>query len=73
MGPWAPSVLISEEAGQSWVRGLLLGTRGGVSRSLVEDLSSGPSNVPLYHSWDTDLEGALALGMSGPCDLLCRI
>ena len=31
LGPWAPSVFIvrAEEAGQSWVRGLLLGTRGG--------------------------------------------
>ena len=31
LGPWAPSVFSgeSEEAGQSWVRGLFLGTRRG--------------------------------------------
>ena len=36
LGPWAPSVFSSEseEAGHSWVGGLLLGTRTGMSRSL---------------------------------------
>ena len=34
---------------------------------------SGPSNVPLCRSWDMDLEGALALGISGPSGLLCHI
>ena len=31
LGPWAPPVFSGkcEEAGQSWVRGLLLGTRRG--------------------------------------------
>ena len=28
---------------------------------------------PFMHSWDMDLEGALALGMSRPSGLLCRI
>ena len=36
----------------------------GMSRSLEGDLGSRPSNVPLCHSWDTDREEALALGMS---------
>ena len=42
----------------------------GRSRSLEGDLGSQPSNVPFSHSWDTDLEGALALGTSGPSGLL---
>ena len=31
------------------------------------------SNDPLCHSWDMDLEGALALGVSGPSGLLCCV
>ena len=37
------------------------------------DLGSQPSNTPFCHRWDTDLEGALALGMRGPTGLLCHI
>ena len=37
-----------------------------MSRSLDGDLGSQPFKVPLCHSWDMDLEGALSLGMSGP-------
>ena len=44
-----------------------------MSRSLDGDLGSQPFNVPLCHSWDMDLEGALSLGMSGPSGLLCCI
>ena len=44
-----------------------------MSGSLEGDLGSRPSNVPLCHSWNLDLEGALALGMSESSDLLCRI
>ena len=75
LGPWAPSDFRgkSEEAEQSWVRGLLLRTKRGMSASLEGDLGNRPSNVPLCHSWGMDLEGALALGMSGPSGLLCRV
>ena len=31
------------------------------------------SNIHLCHSWDMDLEEALAIGMSGSSDLLCFI
>ena len=41
-----------------------------MSGSLEGDLGTRPSNIPLIHSWDTDLEGALALGTSGPSGLL---
>ena len=44
-----------------------------MSGSLEKGLGSRPSNVPLCHSWDMDLEGALSLGMSGPSGLLCCI
>ena len=45
----------------------------GMSRSLEGDLGSRPSDVPLCHRWDMDLEGALTSGMSRPSGLLCRI
>ena len=47
----------------------------GMSGSLEGDLGSRPSHVPLCHSWELDLEEALALGMSmsGPSNLLCCI
>ena len=72
LGLWAPSVFSgkSEEAGQGWVGGLLLGTRRGCPDPW-RGLGSGPSSVPLGLSWDMDLGAALASGMSGPSGLLC--
>ena len=49
----------SGPGGDDWI------PRGGFALST--------SSVPLCHIWDMDLEGALALGMSGPSSLLCHI
>ena len=38
----------------------------GMSGSPEGGLGSRSSNVPLCHSWNMDLEGTLALGMSSP-------
>ena len=72
---WSPGHLQSSatEGGGGWAE---LGWRTpardqeGMSGSQKGDLGSQPSNVPFSHSWDTDLEGALALGTSGPSGLL---
>ena len=72
VGAWGPGHLQSSAASPR-----RLGRAGldqeGMSGSLEGDLGSRPANVPLCHSWDMDLEGALALGMSGPSGLLCHI
>ena len=72
--PWAPSVFSgeSEEAGQSWVGGLLLGTGRGCPDPW-RGFGQSTFHVSFCHSWDMDLEGALALGMCGPSDLFCRV
>ena len=74
LGPWAPLVFSgeSEEAGQSWVRGLFLGTRRGCPDPW-RGIWVWTFHVPLCHSWDMGLEAASTLGMSGPRGLLCHI
>ena len=67
LGPWAPSVFSSEseEAGQSWVGGLLLGTRRGCLdpwRGIwAVDLP-----MSLYATAGTPTWRGLGLGMSSP-------
>ena len=74
LGPWAPLVFSgeSEEAGQSWVRGLFLGTRRGCPDPW-RGIWAWTFHVPLCHSWDMGLEAASTLGRSGPRGLLCHI
>ena len=73
---WGPGHLQSSAAsprklGRAWLEHSCLGPGGcpdpwrGFGRSTF--------HVPFGHSWDIDLEGALALGMSRSSDLLCHI
>ena len=75
VGAWGPVHLFngeSKEARQSWVGGLLLGTGRGCPDPW-RGFGQSTFHVSFCHSWDMDLEGALALGMCGPSDLFCRV
>ena len=77
VGVWGPGQLQSSVAslrrlGRAGLEYSCL-DQEGMSGSLEGNLGSPPSNIPLCHSWDKDLKGALALAMSRPSSLLCHI
>ena len=70
VGAWGPGHLQSSAAsprrlGRAGLKYSYL-DQEGMSGSPEGGLGSRSSNVPLCHSWNMDLEGTLALGMSGP-------